>query len=419
MMPTLDLILSLLLVALAFALVTLVVQRTRTDRELRRITHAVKAWIDSPDVEPLSVSGEAGTDLGELPTTLDLLALSYQRRGDSLRRERPWRTQLVEALTQPALLFSTDERLLAANRAAREFAALPDSSPGVSIQRALGSGTLVEAVRRTQETGTPLTVDLERAGLDLRATASLVGDEALLVISDRTRERQIEDVRRNFVVNASHELKTPVTALQTLAEALSVTIQRDPEKAATLTKRMLGESERLARLVSDLLDLSRLEERGPLERIPVDLAAVVRECVAELIPRADARGIAVAVDAPERANLAGIPTDIEAIVKNLVTNAIKYNRDGGTVDVRLVTRDGNQVLSVIDTGIGIPQQDHTRVFERFYRVDPARSRSTGGTGLGLSIVRNAVERHGGKVFVDSTEGVGTTFTVSLPIDFTT
>jgi two-component system, OmpR family, phosphate regulon sensor histidine kinase PhoR len=419
MTPTLGLILGTLIVALTFGLIVLAVRRARLHGEISQITRTVHDWIDSLEVRPLSVDPITDQALTELSATLDRLASSYQRRGDSLRRERPWRTQLVEALTQPALLFSTDERLLAANTAAREFAGLPDSTPGASIHRALGSGTLVEAVRHTQATGAPLTIDLERSGLSLRATSSLVGDEALLVISDRTRERQIEDVRRDFVVNASHELKTPVTAIQTLAEALAVTIQRDPEKAGTLTKRMLSESERLTRLVSDLLDLSRLEERGPLERIPVDLAAVVRECVAELIPRAEARNITMSVEAPERANLAGIPTDIEAIVKNLVTNAIKYNHDGGTVTIRLAPQDGDQVLSVIDTGIGIPPQDHSRVFERFYRVDPARSRSTGGTGLGLSIVRNAVERHGGQVSVTSVEGSGTTFTVSLPIGYAT
>jgi signal transduction histidine kinase len=239
-----------------------------------------------------------------------------------------------------------------------------------------------------------------------------------VVIVDRTRERRLEEVRRNFVVNASHELKTPVTAIQTLAEALEVTLRDDPRRAASLAKRLTGEAGRLARLVTDLLDLRRLEERGPLERVPVDLAEVVRRAVAEALPRAEARGIAVEVDVPDAARVAGVPADIDAVVANLVSNAVKYNRDGGRLEVRIVPREGTQVLTVRDSGIGIPQQDLGRVFERFYRVDTARSRATGGTGLGLSIVRHAVERHGGSVRVESLLGEGTTFTVVLPIDAT-
>jgi len=181
-------------------------------------------------------------------------------------------------------------------------------------------------------------------------------------------------------------------------------------------KRLNDESERLARLVNELLDLRRLEVAGPLERTTVDLAEVLRLVVAEITPRADARKVTLDVDAPEGAPVAGVHADLEAVVKNLVSNAVKYNREGGHVDVRLRTEDAARVLTVTDTGIGIRQQDLPRIFERFYRVDTARSRATGGTGLGLSIVRHAVERHGGSVQVESSLGEGTTFTVTLPIE---
>ncbi|MEX2420751.1 MAG: ATP-binding protein, partial [Actinomycetota bacterium] len=161
--------------------------------------------------------------------------------------------------------------------------------------------------------------------------------------------------------------------------------------------------------------LRRLEERGPLERAPVELAELVRLTVAELVPRAEAREVTLSVAAPDRAIVAGVEGDLEVIVKNLVSNAIQYNQPSGTVEVSIEERDGFQVLPVADTGLGIPQQDLTRIFERFYRVDAARSRETGGTGLGLSIVRHAVERHGGNIRVDSLLGEGTTFTVTLPI----
>jgi signal transduction histidine kinase len=421
-MSSLQLATLLILAATGGASITFVLTRRTTDRRLQRLAARVTEWRTADRTTLRLAPAPASTDAGirALVAALNELASAYAHRGETLDAERPWRRQLVDALAQPALLFSPEGRLLDANDAARELAGIGTDMDAravdVTVVGALGSSTLAEAVRRVRADGAPLTVDVERDGRDLRANVSLVGDETLLVIADRTRERRIEDVRRNFVVNASHELKTPVTAIQTLAEALELTIGTDTDRAAGLAKRLTGEAERLARLVNDLLDLRRLEERGPLERVPVDLAEVVRQTVADLVPRAEQRGITLAVEAPDAARIAAIPADVEAIVKNLVTNAVKYNRDGGSVTVGLRTVAGSQVLTVTDTGIGIPQQDHSRVFERFYRVDTARSRATGGTGLGLSIVRNAVERHGGSVRVESLLGEGTTFTVVLPID---
>ena len=329
--------------------------------------------------------------------------------------ERPWRAQFVDALSQPALLLDAAGRLDAANRAACDLMGLRPTARGLTILESTASTGIADVVTRVRTTGEPMTVDVERAGRELRVSVSLVGEGTLVVLADRTRERQIEDLRRDFVVNASHELKTPVTAIQTLGDAIAVTLPDDPKRAGSLVKRLNDESERLARLVNELLDLRRLEVGGPLERVPVDLAEIARLVVAEQLPRAEGRGVTLALDAPEGAPVAGVKADLEAIVKNLVSNAIKYNREGGRVDVALRTDGATRLLTVTDTGIGIRQQDLPRVFERFYRVDTARSRATGGTGLGLSIVRHAVERHGGTVQVSSTLGEGTTFTVTLPI----
>ena len=329
--------------------------------------------------------------------------------------ERPWRAQFVDALSQPALLLDAAGRLDVANRAACDLMGLRPMARGLTILESTASTGIADVVTRVRATGEPMTVDVERAGRELRVSVSLVGEGTLVVLADRTRERQIEDLRRDFVVNASHELKTPVTAIQTLGDAIAVTLPDDPKRAGSLVKRLNDESERLARLVNELLDLRRLEVGGPLERVPVDLAEIARLVIAEQLPRAEGRGVTLALDAPEGAPVAGVKADLEAIVKNLVSNAIKYNREGGRVDVGLRTDGASRLLTVADTGIGIRQQDLPRVFERFYRVDTARSRATGGTGLGLSIVRHAVERHGGTVQVTSTLGEGTTFTVTLPI----
>jgi len=403
-----------LAVALVVVVGLLVASLQRTSRRLDHLAGRVGSWVGAREPEPLAAEGWRGP-WGRLADRLHVLARSYAQRALTLDDERPWRLQLVDALAQPALLYDAEGHLQAANEAARTLTALTEGRLGLTILESTASTGIAETAQRVRESRTPMTVDVARAGRDLRVSVSLIGDETLVVLTDRTRERQIEDLRRDFVVNASHELKTPVTAIQTLGEAISVTLATDPARAASLVKRLNGESERLARLVGDLLDLRRLEVAGPLERVPVDLAEVVRLVVADLLPRAEARGIGIEVELPDRAPVAGIPADLEAVVKNLVTNAVKYNRDGGSVRVTLRTQDAARVLRVEDTGIGMRQQDLPRVFERFYRVDTARSRATGGTGLGLSIVRHAVERHGGNVQVESSLGEGSAFTVTLPI----
>ncbi len=379
-----------------------------------RLADQVNGWIGRAEHTPVVLRG--GEAWRQLAIALNALGAAFQRRGAKLERERPWRRELVDSLVQPALLFSGDGRLLAANDAARSLLGIPIDATGVTVVQAVGSAALAGAVRAAREQSQPVTLDVEHSGHDLRSVVTMVGDETLLIITDRTRERRVEELRRNFVVNASHELKTPVTSIQTLAEALEVTLRMDPERTATLVHRLGIEAERLARLVHDLLDLRRLEERGPLELVPVDLAELVRRTVADLVPRADAGEVELSVESPDRAVVAGVPGDLEVIAKNLVANAIQYNRPGGSVAVSIEPQGRRQVLSVADTGIGIPREDLGRVFERFYRVDPARSRETGGTGLGLAIVRHAVERHGGTIGVDSLLGEGTTFTVVLPVD---
>jgi len=409
---------AIVIAGLAGALVSALVRR-RNDARVTQLARTVETWIGATEPGSVMSSIEQGGHSAawqDLLRALDALGSSYTQRARTLDAERPWRTELVDALGQPALLFDADSRLQAANSAACELMGVARPGRGSTILECTASSGIAEVARRVRTEREPMTVDVERAGRELRVGVSLLGDELLIVMADRTRERQIEDLRRDFVVNASHELKTPVTAIQTLGDAIAVTLPGDPARAASLVRRLNDESERLARLVNELLDLRRLEVAGPLERVPVDLSAVARQVVAEQLPRAETRDVTIDVELPDSAPVAGVHADLEAIVKNLVSNAVKYNREGGSVAVGLRTEGGSRVLTVADTGIGIRQQDLPRIFERFYRVDTARSRATGGTGLGLSIVRHAVERHGGNVKVESSLGEGTTFTVTLPIE---
>ena len=341
--------------------------------------------------------------------------LGSERAGPSEQEDAPLGLELVRALVDPALLFSSDDTLVAANDAARTLLGAVD--PGAGTLQALGSSALAGAVVEARRLQRPINVDAEVRGHELSAVITTVDQQALVIVSDRTRERQVEALRRDFVVNASHELKTPVTSILTLSEALDVVVARGEasERAQDLVRRLGEEAERLSTLVHDLLDLRRLEERGPVEVVPVDLVAAVHEVIAELGEAADENDITVNVDAPTGAVVAAEIDDIHLILRNLLSNAIQYNQPGGDVTVGIRQLDSRVEVRVTDSGIGISQQDIPRIFERFYRVDAARSRAAGGTGLGLSLVRHAAERHGGTVQVESLLGEGSTFTVVLPV----
>ncbi len=236
---------------------------------------------------------------------------------------------------------------------------------------------------------------------------------AVTVIDDVTEKRRLEAVRRDFVANISHELKTPVGALSLVAETLEG--EDDPEVVSRLSHRMRTEAERLGRIIEDLLDLSRIEAEEAPSREPVPVGAVVAQVVERLRPVAEHRGIRVEAEEPPTAvAVEGDHRQLVSALHNLVDNAIKYSEDGSTVHV--VVRQSHEAVEVdvADQGIGIPSRDLERIFERFYRVDRARSRDTGGTGLGLAIVRHVAGNHGGEVRVTSREGVGSTFTLRLP-----
>jgi signal transduction histidine kinase len=389
--------------------------RTQADR-VRALAEAVNGWLRHRRIPHVTVPG--GAAWHELEVAVNAVGAAYQRRGEKLRRERPWRRELVDSLVGPALLFAADGRLVAANGEAGELLNLPAPSQRPTLVQALGNATLAEAARRALAGRERIEVDATLTDRELQAVCSVVGEEVLVLLTDRTHQRRIAEVRRDFVINASHELKSPAAAIQTLTDALSVVVDRDSERVPAVAERLRMESERLVRIVDDLLDLSRLEPAGQLETVAVDLAALVRSVVAEVDVRAAANDVRIEVDVPDDASVAGVAGDLRLIVENLVGNAVRYNRPGGGVSVRIRPVDGAHELVVADTGIGIPQQDLPRIFERFYRVDEARSRETGGTGLGLSIVRHAIERHGGTVKVDSLLGEGTTFTVRLPVSAT-
>jgi two-component system, OmpR family, sensor histidine kinase SenX3 len=230
--------------------------------------------------------------------------------------------------------------------------------------------------------------------------------------------QRVNKIRRDFVANVSHELKTPATSLKLLAESLEETLDEDPVQARLFAAQLKKETERLAHLISDLLDLARLESQEPTDYPTlVDVRGVLMTVLARMRRVARRKDITLQWKRFGKAacyTVYGDEIQLTSMFTNLVDNAVKYTPPGGRVEVVGGSEGSEIVISISDTGIGIPEGKIPRIFERFYRVDKARSKATGGTGLGLSIVRHVAQNHGGRVTVESAPNEGSTFTVFLP-----
>lgn len=280
---------------------------------------------------------------------------------------------------------------------------------------------LVRAVRRSSEYQ-EATVELPRGPVgegthDLLVRVSPLGDRGLVVvlIFDDSEFRRLDAIRRDFIANISHELKTPIGALSILSEAV-LGASDDPNAIVKFATRMQTEAKRLSDLVQEIIDLSRLQDDDPLKNAKVlNLADLISEAIDGSRMAAEARNISLTFTKLGDFEVLGDRRQIEMAVSNLVENAINYSPNGTRVAVALRKQDALAEISISDQGVGIPEKDIERIFERFYRVDPARSRATGGTGLGLSIVKHVVSNHGGDISVWSVEGAGSTFTIRLPL----
>ena len=349
--------------------------------------------------------------------------------------EREQRTATVDEITQPtlppgaadvlsllgssAVVLDAEDRVVRASPAAYAL--------GLVREQRLLSDELLDMVRQVRRDGEIRDHELElprgpigSATLAMRARVAPLGSTLVLVlVEDRTEARRVDAVRRDFVANVSHELKTPVGAMALLAEAL-VDAADDPEAVRRFAGRMQHESERLTRLVQDVIELSRLQGHDPLESpTMVSLDEVVAEAVDRSRLTAEARDVALVCGGVHGLTVRGDSRQLVTAVGNLVDNAVRYGPAGSRVAVSISQLDGPSgrlvELSVTDEGPGIAEAERERIFERFYRVDSARSRDTGGTGLGLSIVKHVAAGHGGEATVWSLEGTGSTFTLRLPV----
>jgi two-component system sensor histidine kinase SenX3 len=333
----------------------------------------------------------------------------------------------MEALRVGVLVLDADDRPTLANRAAREMGLVRERLGGGTdahtIVRTLAGQVRRSSVTREVELDLPRPRGIEGSSaepLGVHVRASSLGDGNVVVeASDVTEAHRVDRVRRDFVANVSHELKTPVGALQLLAEALLEATDdesaSDPAAARRFAERIQRESTRLGRLVSELLELSRLQGAEPLPQPqPVGVDRILAEVIDRTRTPASAKEIELLIAGVRELTVYGSESQLVTAVTNLVENAIAYSPGGTrvTITTRIVA-DGVEI-SVVDQGIGIEPRDLDRIFERFYRADKARSRATGGTGLGLAIVKHIATNHAGRVDVASTVGVGSTFTLRLP-----
>lgn len=339
---------------------------------------------------------------------------------------------LIGGLPGPAIVLDRDGRVIAFNEAATTIApALHCGEPALITLR---MPELVDAIRRASKRREPQRVEFfERVPLDrwfeafvtpvkLASAGDEPSDILLMTFNDLTPLRRVEEMRADFIANASHELRTPLAALLGFIETLQGTAKDDSNAREKFLAIMQGQATRMARLIDDLLSLSRIELNAHLQpNTPVDLAPIVRQVVDGLLMLARDRGVEIKVTAPHDALVVlGDRDELIRALENLVENAFKYGAAGKRVDITLTraqTRAGTPEarVAVRDYGPGIAPEHLPRLTERFYRVDVADSRAQGGTGLGLALVKHVLNRHGGRLTIESTPGAGATFIMHLPL----
>ena len=411
-----------LLIYLMSGAIAMIMSRAYTERieRLREFSRRVAEG----DFRPLPADGKRDT-LEALGASLNQTASRLDRTIRTLTEERNLSAAILGSMVEGVAVVNGGERLVFANPGFAAILGL-DVPPvsGSSLLEVVRQTELIEAVRRVL--GGEPRVEAEIVTGTLRqhyfaaTVASVRAGEtsgAVIVLHDITELRKLERIRRDFVANVSHEFRTPLTAIQGFAETLIGGAIDDPQNRGRFLAIILEHSRRLARLTEDLLRLSQMDaEQLLLEIRAVSVSQLIEACYETAQRRAAEKDLTLSLNVPS--HLPEVAADIrrlQEVLQNLLDNAIQYTLAGGNIVLSAEARGDEVIFTVADTGIGIPQADQPRIFERFYRVDVARSREAGGTGLGLSISKHLVEAHGGRIWVDSDVGAGSKFHFSVPV----
>jgi two-component system, OmpR family, phosphate regulon sensor histidine kinase PhoR len=428
--------LAALAVLVLTGILTLLLSRNFSKR-VRRLEEFSRR-VAAGDFRPLELD-DRNDELTALARAMNETAAKLEQSFTSLTDERTRTAAILESMIEGVAVISRDERAIYYNRA---FAQILDVEPRVATVQApagaMSSGRpLVETVRQTElltavrqvlASGQRADIEVTVGTLRQRTFAATVAPVrasgeahlspgAVLVLHDISDLRRLERVRRDFVANVSHEFKTPLTAIQGFAETLLGGALDDAEHRTRFVEIIRDHAVRLARLTDDLLKLSQIEAgRMELELKPVEIGELASACAETLKFSAEKKHHEIEVQcSPELPLVMADASRLREVLINLMENAVQYTPAGGHIEVRAEQFDGMVDVTVADNGIGIPQADQERIFERFYRVDTARSREAGGTGLGLSIARHIIEAHGGDIWVESAVGQGSRFHFSVPV----
>jgi two-component system phosphate regulon sensor histidine kinase PhoR len=367
-------------------------------------------------------------ELGSLADIMNEMAASLGERMNMVTRQRNEQEAIFRSMVEGLLVVDTEERISKINGAAAEFLELdPAGAPGMMIQEAVRNTDMQLFVARALSSEEPVEGEIRIIGNGderfLRAHGSLLLDSkgnrmgAVLVLDDVTGLRRLERMRKDFVANVSHELRTPITSIKGFVETLMDGGVHSHEEADNFLSIIAKQADRMNSIIEDLLFLSRVEQDVEDRKVHLEefaLCDVLREAIEVHLQKAEAKRVAIALDCDDDLTAMINPPMLEQAVKNLIDNAVTYSEVGGAIEIAAARSHGEAVISVTDHGCGIERKHRTRIFERFYRVDRARSRKVGGTGLGLAIVKHIVQAHGGHVTVASTPGEGSTFSIHLP-----
>lgn len=371
-------------------------------------------------------------ELSDLALALNNTAAQMDETIRSLGGERNRSSAILRSMVEGVAVIDAQQRLVFCNRAFSEILSLDSAgSEGHPVIEVVRNSELLGLIRRALQGEEGLQSNIAMGIVQQRSfsvtaapvkplEASPAAEKpsgAVVVLHDVSELRRLERVRQDFVANVSHEFKTPLTAIQGFAETLLAGALEDPQNNRRFLEIMRSHAARLARLTDDLLKLARIEA-GKLEVAfqPVSVAELLESCSATTVLKASRKQISFTVKVPPGLpSVLGDPGLLHDLLQNLLDNAIQYTPEGGQIDVSATAEAREAVITVTDTGIGIPLADQERIFERFYRVDAARSREAGGTGLGLSIAKHIVEAHGGRLWVESAVGRGSKFFVAIPL----
>ncbi|MDP9113119.1 MAG: ATP-binding protein [Acidobacteriota bacterium] len=400
------------------AAAALLVSRTLTGR-VRRLKRAAEGLL-GPGAQP-GVLTDPGDDLGSLERSL--AGVGHQLRGlvSNLRFESARREAILSAMAEGVLAVDPELKVTFCNQALLTATGFRGRYEGVGLLQVVRDPALYELIRSVRASGEPgklrfhLFANIPRT-FEAQATplAMPAGRGVIAIFHDITDLERLEQVRKDFVANVSHELRTPLAGIIGYSDTLLDGALDDTENRRKFVEIIRANAVRLGSIAADLLVLSELESGADQETETVSVRGVLEDGLLTVEAEARARGVRLIREEMQDLHVAGSRLRLEQTFLNLLANAIKFNRPDGEVRVRITLEDGRVAVRVADTGVGIPSQDLPRIFERFYRVDKARSRQVGGTGLGLSIVRHVIERMNGNITVESQVGKGTTFQVLLP-----